>query len=158
MMQDDLLDIAGRLAQLEDGKPRQASLRRAISTAYYALFHALARLCADELVKYGNPWDVYSPIYRTMDHSRAKQVFRQISGRRGTHITVIGETFILLQEYRHWADYDPSPFALGRTKGVGRYETLDLIEQARRAIIQIESLAPEDRLFIATQLIARTRT
>ncbi len=157
MTHDDLLDIAQRLAQLEEGKPRQASLRRAISTAYYALFHALARLCADELVGWRNSWEAYSPIYRTMDHSRAKSVFKQISGRRGAHIALIGETFILLQENRHWADYDPSPLRVGRTKAIGRAETLDLIEQTKRAVMQIANLAPEDRLFIATQLIARTR-
>ena len=31
------------------GRPRQSDLKRAISTAYYALFHALALMCADIL-------------------------------------------------------------------------------------------------------------
>jgi hypothetical protein len=156
MMHDDLVDIAARLAGLEEGKPRQASLRRAVSTAYYALFHALAALCANELIG-SKPWEVYSPIYRTMDHGRAKDVFRRIASGRGRHIALIGETFILLQETRHWADYDPSPFRIGRTKSLGRAETLDLIEQTRRAVGQISNLTSEDRLFVATQLIARTR-
>lgn len=30
----------------------QAHLRRAVSTAYYALFHCLARCCADTLVTF----------------------------------------------------------------------------------------------------------
>ena len=38
---DDLLDLAVRLANLEPANPRQACLRRAASTAYYALFHLL---------------------------------------------------------------------------------------------------------------------
>jgi hypothetical protein len=156
MMQDDLLEVAAHLAQLEEGKPRQVSLRRAVSTAYYALFHALAALCANELIG-SKPWEVYTPIYRTMDHGRAKDVFRRIASVRGRHIAVIGETFILLQENRHWADYDPSPFRVGPSKTLGRAETLDLIEQARLAIVQVKNLAPEDRLFVATQLIARTR-
>jgi len=37
----DLLDQANRLARSEKSKPKQASLRRAVSTAYYALFHLL---------------------------------------------------------------------------------------------------------------------
>jgi hypothetical protein len=37
----DLLQQAEHLARLEPRRPRQASLRRAISTAYYALFHLL---------------------------------------------------------------------------------------------------------------------
>src|SRR5277367_3991443 len=38
---DDLLEQAKHLANRERRKPRQASLRRAVSTAYYALFHLL---------------------------------------------------------------------------------------------------------------------
>jgi len=152
MMHDDLSDIAADLARREQaGRPRQASLRRAISTAYYALFHALAALCANQPVGFTKPWDVYAPIYRTLDHGRAKDVFRRISGAYGAQIASIGQTFILLQERRHTADYDPSPFPLGRA------ETLDLIEQVRQAILLIERLADDERLLVATQLISRTR-
>ncbi len=38
---DDLLEQAQHLAQREPKRPKQASLRRAISSAYYALFHLL---------------------------------------------------------------------------------------------------------------------
>ena len=38
---EDLLEQARHLAQRESKRPRQASLRRAVSTAYYALFHLL---------------------------------------------------------------------------------------------------------------------
>ena len=38
---DDLLELAEQLANLEPADPRQACLRRAVSTAYYALFHLL---------------------------------------------------------------------------------------------------------------------
>jgi len=38
---DDLLEQAQHLAQREPKRPRQASLRRAVSSAYYALFHLL---------------------------------------------------------------------------------------------------------------------
>ena len=37
----DLLKQAIQLARNESRKPKQASLRRAVSTAYYALFHFL---------------------------------------------------------------------------------------------------------------------
>ena len=37
----DLLDQASHLATRETKKPKQASLRRAVSAAYYALFHLL---------------------------------------------------------------------------------------------------------------------
>src|SRR5438132_9883570 len=38
---DDLLGLAQHLASLYPAHPHQASLRRAVSTAYYALFHLL---------------------------------------------------------------------------------------------------------------------
>jgi hypothetical protein len=37
----DLLQQANHLASYEGANPSQASLRRAVSTAYYALFHLL---------------------------------------------------------------------------------------------------------------------
>ncbi len=40
-LHDDLLIQATHLATLETTRPKQASLRRAVSTAYYALFHFL---------------------------------------------------------------------------------------------------------------------
>ena len=38
---EDLLEQANHLARREPKRPKQASLRRAVSTAYYALFHLL---------------------------------------------------------------------------------------------------------------------
>lgn len=40
-MHKDLLQQARDLATLDAQKPRQANLRRAVSSVYYALFHAL---------------------------------------------------------------------------------------------------------------------
>jgi len=38
---EDLLEQADHLARREKKRPKQASLRRAVSAAYYALFHLL---------------------------------------------------------------------------------------------------------------------
>lgn len=40
-MHQDLLEQAIKLAKLDIRKPKQANLRRSISSAYYALFHLL---------------------------------------------------------------------------------------------------------------------
>jgi hypothetical protein len=45
----DLLDQADLLASKERRRPKQVSLRRAISTAYYALFHLLIEDAANAL-------------------------------------------------------------------------------------------------------------
>ena len=38
---EDLIQLAERIATLDSGKPKQAYLRRAVSTTYYALFQFL---------------------------------------------------------------------------------------------------------------------
>ncbi len=67
---DDLLEQAEFLANRDPLSPKQASLRRAVSTAYYALFHLLI----DEAV--GN-WRVARQrgvLARTFDHGKMKSV------------------------------------------------------------------------------------
>jgi hypothetical protein len=152
MMHDDLLVLAGHLARLEPGRPKQVSLRRAVSTAYYAVFHALAALCAEELVGWSRPWEHFAPIYRSLEHAAAKKLFHRNGATYGREGAVIGNTFILLQERRHTADYDPLPFPFGRS------ETLELIEQARQAIQTIRALPSERRMLLAVNLIAKQRS
>ena len=45
----DLIQTARRLTESGAAQPTQADLRRAVSTAYYALFHCLAATVADLL-------------------------------------------------------------------------------------------------------------
>jgi uncharacterized protein (UPF0332 family) len=107
---DDLLEQAYHLANLESGEPKQASLRRAVSTAYYALFHLLI----DEAV--GN-WSVTrqrSILARTFDHGKMKSISEEhvksfySSGQPsdGVQLKNVAHTFVQLQEKRHTADYD----------------------------------------------------
>jgi uncharacterized protein (UPF0332 family) len=107
---EDLLEQAYHLANRETAEPKQASLRRAVSTAYYALFHLLI----DEAV--GN-WGVArqrSLLARTFDHRKMKAVCEDhvtssySSGQpsSGTQLKNVAHTFVQLQEKRHTADYD----------------------------------------------------
>lgn len=109
---DDLLEQAYHLARRDGDTPRQASLRRAVSTAYYALFHLLI----DEAV--GN-WSIArhrSALARTFDHDRMKKVCdEQIkafynAGRPdpGQQLKDVAQTFVDLQRMRHSADYENS--------------------------------------------------
>jgi hypothetical protein len=150
---DDLLMIAEELVDRESGRPRQASLRRAAATAYYAVFHALAKLCADQLIGYSKPWDVYTPVYRTMDHGAARRAFER--ARKGSvsggAVETIGLAFVNLQDARIEADYVPEPFKYSRR------EVKDLIMEARSAIAAIETLPAETRLQLAVLFLTRTR-
>lgn len=152
MIHDDLLELAEHLAGREARRPKQISLGRAISAAYYAVFHALAYLCADELVGWRNEWKFVTPIYRAIEHSTAKRVFER--DREGTtyggDVAKIGQTFILLQEKRHAADYNPE-FSSARR------ETLELIGMARKAVQSMLSLNAETRRLLAVHLIGRQR-
>ncbi len=47
---DDLIAVSERLLADGLGSAKQADIRRAISTAYYAIFDRLCELCADALV------------------------------------------------------------------------------------------------------------
>ncbi|MGU3537838.1 HEPN domain-containing protein [Methylobacterium sp. A54F] len=151
-MHQELLAIARELAGRDGGRPRKESLARAISTAYYALFHALAEFCGRELVGAWAPWPPFRLIYRSLDHAAARRVFEIARTTAGTSDDVrrLGEIFRLLQKLRHDADYDPG----FRTT---RRETEDLIEQAESAIQLLGRLDVSERKLLAARLIGRTR-
>ena len=46
----DLMEAARGLTELNPRRPSQANLRRAVSTAYHALFHCLAACAANTLI------------------------------------------------------------------------------------------------------------
>lgn len=153
-MISDMLLLASSLAEsgIGPGRPKGVELRRAVSTAYYALFHSLARLCAAELVGWSKPWDVVTPVYRSLDHRRARDVlndFRKFAP--GSALASVSLAFSQLQDARHEADYDPRPFQFKRSGAI------DLIDTARQAVVLLDQLSPEARLTLAVRLIARSR-
>src|ERR1043166_2898061 len=97
---DDLLDQAFHLANRESEQPKQANLRRAVSTAYYALFHLLI---GDAV---GN-WGVARQrglLARTFDHNRVKGVceeickdFRSGSPKVSAELYAVAHIFVQLQ-------------------------------------------------------------
>ena len=72
MNPDHLLDQANLLIQASvAGAPRQVDLRRAISTAYYALFHfamsAAADMAVSKAARRNNP-DGHARAYQSINH------------------------------------------------------------------------------------------
>jgi hypothetical protein len=107
----DLLSVAEALIK-GSSRPKDANLRRAQSSIYYALFHTLAKECADLFVG-GNGASrgqrAWQQTYRALDHGRAKGACTH-----GTMITRFPDPirdfaniFAQMQEKRHEADYDP---------------------------------------------------
>ena len=106
---DDLLEQAYDLANKDPNNPKQAGLRRAVSTAYYALFHLLI----NEAV---NKWSIErhrNVLARVFDHGRMRTVSNDIVNRaKNTQIEpdllVVAQSFLELQQNRHIADYNNS--------------------------------------------------
>ena len=107
---EDLLQQAYDLASKEPENPKQASLRRAVSTAYYALFHLLI----DEAV---SKWAVErqrSLLARTFEHDRMKSICDDVlktaksGGDVPSELYTVAQSFIQLQQHRNTADYDNS--------------------------------------------------
>ncbi|WP_056188870.1 hypothetical protein [Methylobacterium sp. Leaf113] len=148
----NLLEVADGLA-LSPGTPnvRKAAMRRAVSTAYYAVFHALCYLCADELVGWSRT-GTHDPIYRSVDHGSAKtRLAGKAAERIGSTVLAIGAAFTKLQDDRHAADYASPvlPVSLERTQTI--------IASARQTIALIEELQKPQRLELAILLVAKPR-
>ena len=112
----DLIAIARALVNgVIDGGARPASqteLRRAVSCAYYAMFHALAASNANVLVGAspdGQMSWAWRQAYRAADHrpTRSKLSRASLGSRFPTAIRHFGEIFATTQQARHSADYDP---------------------------------------------------
>jgi uncharacterized protein (UPF0332 family) len=114
----DLLDQAERLLSHEKKRPKQASLRRAVSTAYYAFFHLLISEVTRKMAP-ASPKNLGLQMQRAFDHGAMREVCKSFAG--GTlpsfvqHLQSgpiepalrrLADHFVKLQEARHAADYD----------------------------------------------------
>ena len=155
----DLIKIASFLATIgvvsNLGRPRQADLRRAVSAAYYALFHALAHCGADMLAGSSSArrnQAGWQRIYRSLEHGATRSRLNNRSGMRGFsgEIQDFGRLFVNLQVQRHRVDYDP-------TASFDRATVLLLVSQAEQHIIALENAAPADRRDFAIYVLFRDR-
>lgn len=115
---EDLLEQAKHLAGRDAKRPRQANLRRSISSAYYAAFHLLVSDGASY-------WKIASQqgrFARVFEHGRMRQAAERMAIRLskpkagdppsasggGTRDAILRvcENFQELQRERHRADYD----------------------------------------------------
>jgi hypothetical protein len=151
---DHLLELATRLASPGGpGAPRQADLKRAVSSAYYAVFHAVMRRAADEFVGSGSVGTTAHLLAsRAVDHRALRELCEQIvkptpkaklqrlipEGGFGPELQAFARAVLTLQPKRLDADYDPG--SRFRVAGV-----MSDIATARQGIQQLNS-APAERL------------
>ncbi len=115
-LHNELMKTAEYLAKRGGTRPKQVDLRRAISTAYYAMFHALCANNADNFIskknKDGRAKRAWKQTYRALDHKKARQACKQCydeANRMGfpSPIKNFANCFVTMQRERSKADYDP---------------------------------------------------
>jgi hypothetical protein len=110
----DLLQQADHLAAYQGVNPSQASLRRAVSTAYYALFHLLIE---DAAQRWKGSAEALTGVERGFQHGSMKKTSLQFGklGWEDWHgdqqpiplkLQHVARAFVDLQEERHTADYN----------------------------------------------------
>lgn len=145
----DLLAHARQLAILDLRRPKQVNLRRAISAAYYSLFHLLVDAASSAFVA-REEWNVR--IGRMLKHGDMKKVSALFSKhqppkliqpggsgyRTPDSLKIVTDAFVTLQEARHEADYDFArrPFT--------RQVALDLIDRTQEAMEAWEVVKKSD--------------
>lgn len=167
-MYEDLISQAETLATLDAKKPKQASLRRAVSSAYYAVFHYLVQeACCVQLGTQHGQAAYRHVLGRAFAHSIMKQACTSFGGGTLKEAAIKGlprdangrypipepiqdlaSTFAELQEKRHLADYD-------RSERFKRADVLTLIEPAKNHVAKFSALAgSEDKKFFLACLWA----
>jgi len=163
----DLIGQARSLATLDKGKPKQANLRRAVSSAYYAVFHLLV---AEGAATIGSRLDAAgrAKVSRAFGHADMKEVCRAYAKAVSDvgfkpeiaplltfpvedGIREVSQVFVELQEARHSADYDVA------SKWT-RLDVLALITSVEDAFIKWKSVkaVPNAKIFLFDLLLRRS--
>ncbi|MDX2179886.1 MAG: hypothetical protein SFV18_09860 [Bryobacteraceae bacterium] len=112
-----LLEVALKLLNSNGNEPSaEASLRRSISTSYYALFHFLVDSSVKRFAKHEGLRDRLKRCFDHGDMKLASDAFSKSTERAKAlvlgpipqEVEFIAEAFVELQKERHFADYDAS--------------------------------------------------
>lgn len=157
-----MLELAQTLATLDPRRPRQVTLRRAVSTAYYAFFHLLGEAYA---ALFSNDPKVRAAIFRTINHkdiATAARDFAAVPARLPkalptsviaipAELSAVARAFSDIQDQRHDADYD-------LTFEYTRPEVITLISDTHNAFENWEKArtTPAARLFLACFQLKKT--
>jgi hypothetical protein len=162
---DDLLAQADDLATKEAGIPIQASLRRAISAAYYARFHLLGSAGARTMAPV-NPARLQGRVQRAFVHGDMKKVCEQFQHGRVNNISekirdllsnpiepelvTISKAFVELQVARDIADYNV-------LATFDRVNVLQKIQMAQNAFAAWDAVKhkPNSTVFLSALLLLK---
>ncbi|MBI1868654.1 MAG: hypothetical protein HYS06_10250 [Methylocystis sp.] len=150
-MADGLLRLAEETA--ERGSGSRTLKRRAVSTAYYAVFHAIASLCANEILprEKDKGSAEFERVYRALEHGSLKSEFQKAPLKDNARLKAIGALVLRLQSERHRSDYLPTQ-RLYTTKTCAEH-----LESARLAMTLLKGLDEQDRRTLAVSLLFKNR-
>ena len=160
-MADDLLGQAMHLARRGASRPKQADLRRAISSAYYAVFHLLVQDAARRMSP-ASPAGLPLQISRVFSHGEMKPACNSILNTPSATLTAlqpegfspelrfIAREFVGLQGLRHEADYD-------LTQSYTRFDVLNLLARVQAVFGMWQQIRQreETNVFCAALLLNR---
>lgn len=163
-LHDDLLEQAWHLAKREPKRPKQASLRRALSAGYYALFHLLIA----ETTKNWRRVEERPTLARMFEHGVMAKVcakkredlttfFKTNSSSdpkfaTESHILNIATVFGEIMAHRHRADYDTA-------SKISRSDVLEQLASVESAFASWNEIreTPLAQNFLVTLLIKDRR-
>jgi hypothetical protein len=142
----------------------ETDLRRAVSAAYYGVFHFTLRALADWIIGSANRSTArYGLVYRSVDHKVLRTLCDQIRGSKVNPIILpfepvggfglvknFARDVLNLYEQRILADYDPA-------RPLGHPDALGAVSIARPAVADFQAATPEQREAFLTLLAFRPR-
>lgn len=154
---DDLIEQARHLVEMDrTGRPRQANIRRAVSAAYYAVFHETVDKAAKSILSVANAdGPIGARVRRLISHANLLKASKwfALGGIPQTISEMRGDTsgkkslppalqqlclvIVDLQPSRHGADYDFH-------EDWYRPEAQRLISSAESALLALRSLPSND--------------
>lgn len=162
---DHLFEQAEELITPQTGRPRQADIRRSISAAYYAVFHAAITAAVDQFIGSTNrDENRYGLAYRSVDHGWLRKLCEEVqkpmpsakfkryapAAGFGKNIADFAAAVEDLQEKRHSADYD----VMIR---MNRSDALLAISKARAALGRLNKASQSERLAFLSLLLFQPR-
>jgi hypothetical protein len=143
-------------------RPHEEDWRRAISAAYYGLFHFVIAAAADMMVGADRrDTFLYTLVYRSVDHSRLRNLCSQLSGTKPQNLPLVPSSGFgtiadfariasNLYELRNLADYDPS-------RNFTPDEAKLAISDTRQAITWFQQGTKEQQETFLTLLLFKSR-
>jgi len=163
----ELLSVAKFLSTSSgSASPSDAHLRRAVSTAYYAVFHRVSLAAATRFIGHGQEHSPgFATLYRAFNHGDLKKVFEALSkttlsekyrdllqrAALSQDMRAFAAAFPSLKVFRHLADYHPAV-------RFSPSEVLAVINEAEFALEAFDRIAEGEKTDVLALLLAGSRS